>query len=153
MRRATHWAVPLAAALCLGLAFWLAALHGSAPPTTLALPVNVHVLTAPGYSGHGSGQLAPLSARVIADARHDASSSAPAPSASPAPSATAAGPTPTPPSASASPTSSGLPVPSSTAIPLPTSTALPLPTPSPLSLPTPTPLPLPSPSALPLPTL
>ena len=141
MRRATHWAVPLAAALCLGLAFWLAALRGSAPPTTLALPVNVHVLTAPGYSGHGSGQLAPLSARVIADARHDA---APA-TASPGPSATSGTPVVPTPTASASPNSPGVPGPSPTANPLPTPTGISVP-------PTPTPLPLPTPTSLPLPT-
>jgi hypothetical protein len=139
MRRAAHWAVPLAAALCLGPAFWLAALRGSTAPTTLALTVNVHVLTAPGYSGHANGQLAPLSARVIADARQDAGSPSPRPSASPAPSATAAAPTPTPPSVSASPTGPGLPGPSVSANPLPTPTGISLP-------PTPTPLPLPTPA-------
>lgn len=156
MRRAARWAVPLAAALCLGPAFWVAALHGSTVPKTLALPVNVHVLTAPGYNGHASGQLAPLSARIIADARHDARSPSPALSASPAPSAASAAPTPTTPSASASPTSPGGPVPSLTPLPLPTSTALPLPTPTPLPLPTPTaPLlgPTPTVSLLPTPTL
>ena len=149
MSRAARWVVPLAAALCLGPAFWLAALRGSTVPTTLALPMNVHGLPAPGYDGHTSRPLAPLSARIIADARQDAASP---PAAGPALSGTTAAPTPTPPSNAASPTSPAVPVPSPTAIPIPTASALPLPTPTPLPLPTPTPLPLPSPTALPLPT-
>jgi len=162
MRRAALWVVPVAAALCLGQAFWVAALRGSTLPTTMALPVNVHMLTAPGYHGHARAQLAPLSARIIADARHDATPA----TASPAPSLASGSTVPTP-SASASPTGSApsptanpLPTPTGvsvpptpTSLPLPTPTPLPLPTPTPLPLPTPAPLPLPTPSALPLPTL
>lgn len=154
MRRIGPWAASAGAALLLGPAFWLAATHASDLASTVAMAINVHGLGAPGYDGHFGRTMAPLSERIIADARHDAGSPPwPLPGPTTPPSSLTAAPlSTTRPSPSAGLTDPTLPRPSPTGLPLPTPAALPLPTPSTPPVPTPTGVPLPTPSASPLPT-
>ena len=152
--------------------FWMTALLASNLAGLLIVSVNVHGLSLASYAGDAGPRPAPLSLRIIEDARQDAGSVAiasrvlttpgAAPSGSgqpPAPSLPTPTPRPTPTSAPTLPVPTPtLPVPTPTplpTLPVPTPTPLPLPVPSvPLPTPTPTPTPLlPLPLPLPLPIL
>jgi outer membrane biosynthesis protein TonB len=135
-----------------GLIFWLAAIVASTIPALLVLGVNVHGLGLASYAGDSALQPAPLSLRVIEDARQDAGGRVTAsPVPAPPSSVPSCGAQPTP-SQSASPTPKPSPTP--TPLPFPTPTpipTLPVPSPTPTPLPLPTPTPTPTPSLLPLP--
>lgn len=131
MSRARQWTLLLTAAMLLGPVVWLAAQAGSLMPGGLAVSINVHGLLAPGYGGPSGRPLAPLSERIIADARHDASTQT---STSPKPAEPPAG---GPSSPSPSPSALPLPTPSLPSLPSPTAVPLLSPVPTPPLLPTP----------------
>ena len=124
-------------AALLGALFWLSAAWASAPPGTQAMEIDVHGLSIGRYDGRSPYHPAPLSQRIVTDARRDAGGTSPIPPALPGPAAPATAPPPPPAAAPASPTSPALPVPGPTVPPLlPTPSVPPLP-------PTPTVPPLP----------
>ena len=138
MTRLARPAALVGVAALFGALFWLSASGASTPPGIQVLEIDVHGLGIGRYDGRSPYHPAPLSQRIVSDARLDAASAAPSSPAQTVPAAPAGAPTPTPAAAApASPTSSALPVPGPTVPTLvPTPSVPPLP-------PTPTVPPLP----------
>jgi len=137
-----------------GLIFWLTALMASSVPGLLVLGVNVHGLPPTSYAGGPSVALAPLSQKIIEEARQDrrlANGAPPSanPSANP-PAEPSGGPPPssTHPGASPAGTSSPVTTGGSAPSPTPTPSATPAPIVSILPTPLPTILPSPTPTAV-----
>lgn len=137
---------PVGITAVVGAVFFLAGALSGRVPALAILPTSVHGLRLGDYSVHPAELRAPLSQRIVEDARRDGRQVAlPALAPSEAP---------TVPSPSSAPLPTPTPQPLPTPSPIPTPTPSPsasLPTPLPTVLPTPLPTPLPVPSLLPTP--
>lgn len=128
MTRFARWGRRAGAALAVLLVFWVAGLAVSRFSGPETLPTSVHGLALGDYQRSAPQRLAPLSHRIIEDARRDTAAARPAPGSSPPPTRS---PAPSPTETPASPTPSpepSLPIPTPTPIP----TVPPTPTPPPV---------------------